>query len=731
MQSNVRALVHTPADLASEHLAWATKIQDDPGIQFGIAAIDKLVIPMRGGDLISIISRPGHGKTSLMAYLAKREATRIIARNATESEAVVYITWEQSAEELECFFQADGQYSASDIAWGRVDLETIKYKAIKRATVPIWVIGHGIARADQKTPRMTPSVVLGAIETMQADFGVRPTLMIFDYIQLIPTDRAKDRVQQVTEMPIKIKELALRVGAPAIAGVQAARAVDERKEKIPEIRDAQWACLAGDVELLNAHTGEIATAQEIWLNQGSFPVHCLRKNDLKIGRGYIEQARRNEPEMIFRLTCGGAGNIRATIKHKFYTPGGWVNLENLRMGDWIALAKHMPIRDQDGDLNIDRAYILGLLLGDGTLTRSAVLSNSDWRILHSYKEAVEKEWPGLTVRFRKQTEWDVWDATIKRSDDRVFPGCNEALNWLKEIGVFGQTAKTKHVPSLMMGQAEVSALLSGLFTTDGGVSFRHDRPMITFASCSRQLVNDVQTLLCRLGIFSTQRIQKGGRGRKPLHCLRVAITDLFLFNNKVNIYGKKGDRLRQYIDTHPTSFGRSMGDLLPPAWNSEAITILKHHHLRSKFNNVKGRSITRGRMAQIAEATGNHKLQIYADCDLFWHKITDIEQEGIEYTYDFLAPTHNNFVANRFVVHNSSIEQTSDKVFGLWRPWQTEEPDSIVELGNDRYDVNEWLLILRLLKQRGDRGRHTWAMYFQPQYMKLALLETRQDNMAF
>ena len=40
-------------------------------------------------------------------------------------------------------------------------------------------------------------------------------------------------------------------------------------------------------------------------------------------------------------------------------------------------------------------------------------------------------------------------------------------------------------------------------------------------------------------------------------------------------------------------------------------------------------------------------------------------------------------------------------------------------------------LVLRLLKQRGDRGRHTWAMYFQPQFMKLALLETRQENMPF
>jgi len=52
--------------VADEYLQWAEVIQSDPGIQFGISCIDKLVIPMRPGDLVSIIARPGHGKTSLM-----------------------------------------------------------------------------------------------------------------------------------------------------------------------------------------------------------------------------------------------------------------------------------------------------------------------------------------------------------------------------------------------------------------------------------------------------------------------------------------------------------------------------------------------------------------------------------------------------------------------------------------------------------------------------------------
>jgi replicative DNA helicase len=240
-KEEIRQLVHTPAELGAEFVAWAEHIRANPGIQFGVPAIDRVVIPMRPGDLVSLIGRPGHGKSSLMAYFARQEATRIVERGKEREEAVVYTTFESSAEELENFFQTDGEVSASDVAWGRVDLEFIRAKSVKRASLPIWTIGHGIARAGTKMARMTPEVILGAIESMREEFGVKPTLLLFDYLQLIPILGMSDRVQRITEVPIKVKELALRIGCPAIVGVQARREVDDRKEKIPDMRDAQWA----------------------------------------------------------------------------------------------------------------------------------------------------------------------------------------------------------------------------------------------------------------------------------------------------------------------------------------------------------------------------------------------------------------------------------------------------------------------------------------------------------
>jgi len=235
----VRDLVFNPAELATAYVAWAERNASDPGIPFGIPAIDKLVIPMRAGELIAIIARPGHGKSSLMAYLARQTANRFKAAKE-DKRVVVYVTWEQSAEELSMFFLANDQHSISDVAWGKANLDEIRRMAVKGVTTPIWVIGHGIGRAGRRAPRMTIDVVLNAIGSMEEDFGVKPGLILADYIQLVPVANARDRMSQVTEVPHLLKELALQIGVPIVAGVQARRDVDDRKIKIPEQRDGQW-----------------------------------------------------------------------------------------------------------------------------------------------------------------------------------------------------------------------------------------------------------------------------------------------------------------------------------------------------------------------------------------------------------------------------------------------------------------------------------------------------------
>lgn len=246
-KDSLRSLIHTPAELSAAYVRYAELIQENPGIPFYVECIDDKVIPQRPGNLTIVCARPGHGKTSIMAYIANRHAEAIRDAGRASKECVIYITWEQMAEELEAFFQARGSYSVTDFHWGRVPIDTVRKASLKRASLPLYIIGHSVIRTPtgKGIPRLFPSVVLAAIETMEEDFGVKPTLLCFDYMQIIPIERASDRVQQVTEAPVRIKEVAARVGASALVGAQARQEVDDRKIKIPGLRDAQWASAIG------------------------------------------------------------------------------------------------------------------------------------------------------------------------------------------------------------------------------------------------------------------------------------------------------------------------------------------------------------------------------------------------------------------------------------------------------------------------------------------------------
>ena len=238
-----RELVHTSTEAATEGVQWAQHILTTPGVKFGIPCVDAegAMNPMHAGDMTILCGRPGMGKTSLLATLARSEARRIVERGTADTEAVFYVTWEQVTEEINMILDVNDAYTATDIMRGRADMEDVIRQSIKRAMMPIWIVGDSMARTGSHSLRMFPDVVFGAIEAAVEEYGRKPTLLCFDYIQLIPVRDASEKVMQVSEAAVRAKEVAKRCGCPAIVGAQSRREVDDREFKIPTQRDAQWA----------------------------------------------------------------------------------------------------------------------------------------------------------------------------------------------------------------------------------------------------------------------------------------------------------------------------------------------------------------------------------------------------------------------------------------------------------------------------------------------------------
>lgn len=231
--------LHSPAQSSTNYVAWAEWLQNQPKIDYG-CVLDKHLIPLHPGDLMAIVARPGHGKSSFMAYLARRTALNIVSRGET-NRCVIYVSWEQSVEEIEAFFQSGREYSSTDLAWSRVSMDVVKQRSIQRVNLPIWMIGYSIRDAGKKKPPMTIEAVYESIRAMRYEYNFEPVMICLDYLQIIPvTDNKADRTKQVTEATIQAKHLAMEIGAPIVAGVQARRETDSHKVAIPTMADAQW-----------------------------------------------------------------------------------------------------------------------------------------------------------------------------------------------------------------------------------------------------------------------------------------------------------------------------------------------------------------------------------------------------------------------------------------------------------------------------------------------------------
>lgn len=225
--------LHSPAQSSTRYVQWAEWLQTAPKIDYG-CILDKYVIPLHPGDLMAVVARPGHGKSSWMAYMARRTA-----RKMEPNKCVVYVSWEQPVEEIEAFFQSGEHYNSTDLAWGRVDMDKVKEQSVKRVNLPIWMIGHSLKDTDKRKPPMTVEMVYEAIRAMRYEYGYEPVLVCLDYLQNIPVPGTKERTQQVTEATIQAKHLAMEIGVPIIGGVQASRETDRRSVQIPTMADAQ------------------------------------------------------------------------------------------------------------------------------------------------------------------------------------------------------------------------------------------------------------------------------------------------------------------------------------------------------------------------------------------------------------------------------------------------------------------------------------------------------------
>ncbi len=725
-REQVEGISYTPAEavaIALESIE-TRRTEHGAGVRTGIPTIDAELQPARPGEFIGVIGRTSHYKSGFMQWWARTEAVRLM-RQEEDDTCVVYVTWEQAIEEMVCFDLAHtARIPAADVAQGRITDEQMQELRLvhgpHRMAVPLYLVGHSIR--EQKTrPHLTLSAVGQSLLRFREDFGVRPRAIFLDYLQQMEPEEGQDRQTQVFHNVGRCKDMALAMGCPVIVGSQAKReAYDNKRWGVPGITDSQWSCVPGSAVIVESTTGIAMTAREVFERCASagFAVHSFDEATKRVVAGRITLAKQNGVETIYRMDCGPDGQLRANARHQVLTPCGWKVIGEIQPGDSVAMPSALVIRGASG-ISADRAYITGLLLGDGCLVESLVLTNADEGLLGRFGAAVEREWHGeLAISIRKQTARSTYDATIVRSDGARFPGCNPAVTWAKEVGLFGLTAYDKHIPAIAMDDSAAAAMLAGLFETDGSVNVgKQGAAHITLSSASSRLIQDARRLLLRFGVHASIRAQSKPTGR-PLWTLWVRNTDVARFAAAVPLAGPKAAHLRAAL-ARPR---KHMSHRLPSTFNGMLIEALRQCHKRNTFNTVIGRGITAERLGRIASAIGAGDLAEWAAADVRWATVVSVEPDGNEATFDFHVPGYNNYVVDGFISHNSNFEHTCDKALGVWYPCKEQEPPPVKGPDGRQLPVTKNLLIVQLLKQRLGQSGRVWALYVDPERNEISAM---------
>lgn len=237
--SHSKSLFWTPAEVATNLVSYAEDFQKE-GLVVGIPSVDRKMLPLRPGWIRAILARPGQGKTSLAVIHAVEEAKRLTKLDLLDKKFVLFWTLDAAVEELAAHIYADKLgVTVSEIAWGKADLDKIRKGALRSISSPIWLMGKSVV-SERQIPRQSYEHVYADIARIKKDYGLEPSLVIVDYIQIVPIADKATRSDQVSEAIVQFKQLLLELRCPGVVCVQASRAIDQEQVPLPTIAHCQW-----------------------------------------------------------------------------------------------------------------------------------------------------------------------------------------------------------------------------------------------------------------------------------------------------------------------------------------------------------------------------------------------------------------------------------------------------------------------------------------------------------
>ena len=202
--------------------------EDSGGIKSGILSLDSIVPGFFPGELVLLGGRPSMGKTAVALAFA------LTAARAGHGVCIASLEMTPESMAMRAMSEATANMGRS-----------VSYKQMRtgdmtegdmRAVVDAQEAVQALPVQFLPTSYRDIGAMMAGVKQVKAKMGGNLRLVVIDYLQLL-RGGGRSRYEEITEISIALKAMALQLGVPVVALSQLSRAVEQRDDKRPIMSD--------------------------------------------------------------------------------------------------------------------------------------------------------------------------------------------------------------------------------------------------------------------------------------------------------------------------------------------------------------------------------------------------------------------------------------------------------------------------------------------------------------
>jgi replicative DNA helicase len=327
--TDTMAPIHDLLDLNLDRLEQLyERGQSITGIPTGFTDFDDLTSGLQPNALYVLGARPSAGKTALglcMASHAALEANRPVLIFSLEMGQI------ELTQRMLCSEARVDSKRIRNGALNESDWQKIAHATGRLADAPIWI---------DDNPNLTIMEIRSKARRLKSRVGDLG-LIVVDYLQLMTgRSNAESRQVEIAEISRGLKILARELECPVMALSQLSRGLEQRADKRPMLSDLRESgCVTADTTVTRADNDQQVTMGEL-LASGArdVPIWTLDER-YRLVVGNLSHVFPSGTKTVYELRLSSGRSIKASANHPFLALEGWFPLEDLDVGDRIAVPR--------------------------------------------------------------------------------------------------------------------------------------------------------------------------------------------------------------------------------------------------------------------------------------------------------------------------------------------------------------------------------------------------------